>query len=122
MTIRRIVILITCVVVATLAVVFAVSHWDQANRIATVTSALAAVAALGVAVWAALPGSGPVARVSRTGRATAGGPGSRANTGVSGVASTPGTVVADRTSDARATGGGSANSGVDLRSDAGGRG
>ena len=100
--------------VAVLAAVFAVSQWDQATRIATVTSALAAVAALGVAVWAALPGSSPGARASRTGTATAGGPGSRANTGVSGVASTPGAVVADHTGDARATNGGSSNSGVDL--------
>jgi hypothetical protein len=117
MTARRVVISVTCVVVGALAAVFAVSQWDQANRIATVSSALAAVAALGVAVWAALPGSGPGARVSRTGTATAGGPGSRANTGVSGAASMPGAVVADHTGDARATNGGSANSGVDLHPD-----
>ena len=116
------VISITCGVVAALAAVFAASQWDQANRIATVTSALAAAAALGVAVWAALPGSGPGARASRTGTATAGGPGSRANTGVSGVASTPGAGVADHTGEARAANGGSANSGVHLHPDVQARG
>jgi len=115
MNTRRVVLLITCVVVAALALVFAVSRWDQANRIATVASALAAVAAVGVAVWAALPGSASGARAIRTGTAEASGPGARANSGIRGAASMLGGMVADHTGDARATDGGSANSGIDLR-------
>lgn len=55
MTAKRVALVVTCVVVAGLAVVFGVVQWDRANRIAVVVSALAAVAAVGVAVWAALP-------------------------------------------------------------------
>jgi hypothetical protein len=115
MSARRIALLVTCVVVAALGVLFAVSQWDRVARIATVASALAAVAAVGVAVWAALPGSGPGVRASRTGHATADGTGGRANSGVTGPATMSGPVVADRTGDAQATEGGTANSGVDLR-------
>jgi cytosine/uracil/thiamine/allantoin permease len=115
MNTRRVVILITCVVVAALALAFVVSRWDQANRIATVASALATVAAVGVAVWAALPGSGSAARAIRTGTARARGLGARANSGISATTSAPGGTLADRTGEARATDGGSANSGVDLR-------
>jgi hypothetical protein len=42
-------------VVAALAALFVWVGWDQAGRIATVLAGLVAVAALGVAVWAALP-------------------------------------------------------------------
>ena len=55
MSVRRLVLLLTALAVAALAVVFAWLGWDQAGRIATVLAGLAAVAALGVAVWAALP-------------------------------------------------------------------
>jgi hypothetical protein len=59
MTIRRVVSVVTCVVVAVLGGVFAVSQWETSNRIATVVSALAGVAAVGVGIWAALsPGQG----------------------------------------------------------------
>jgi hypothetical protein len=111
---RPVVIVLTCVVVAVLGGVFAVVRWEHANRIATIASALAAVAVLGVAVWAALPGSGAGARASRTGNATARGRGSRVNTGVAGPA-VPGLTAADGTGDAEATGGGSANTGVDWQ-------
>ena len=72
----------TALAVAVLAAVLGVLRWDDANKVAVVVSALAAVAAVGVAIWAALPTSlsGKVIRVSRTGRATAG-PGGQANTG-----------------------------------------
>ncbi|WP_199561993.1 hypothetical protein [Micromonospora deserti] len=52
------------------------ARWDQANQVAAVVSALAAVAALGVAVWSALPSSAGAVRVSKTGTATAQGAGS----------------------------------------------
>ncbi|HET9663941.1 MAG TPA: hypothetical protein VFP00_06920, partial [Burkholderiales bacterium] len=52
---RRVVIIATCVAVAVLGAVFAVVGWDRAERWAAVISALVAVAALGVGVWAAIP-------------------------------------------------------------------
>ena len=52
---RRIVLMGTAGVVAVLAVVLVLLRWDTANKIAVVVSALAAVAAVGVAIWAALP-------------------------------------------------------------------
>lgn len=114
MTTRRLVVVVTFVVVAVLGAVFAVSQWDHASRVATVASALATVAALGVAIWAALPGSGRTARVVRSGSATARGQGSRANSGVTGRAAQAGQDMASRTGNARAIGGGTANSGVEL--------
>ena len=112
---RRLVVLATAGVVAVLAVLLVVLRWDSANEIAVVVSALATVAAVGVAIWAALPAvSGKGMRVSRTGRATAG-PGGRANSGVSGAAgSVPSSVVLDRTGDADASSSGDANSGIQL--------
>jgi hypothetical protein len=116
MTARRMVLITTAGVVAVLAVLLVVFRWDSANKIAVVVSALAAVAAVGVAIWAALPAmsSGKGVRVSRTGRATAG-RGGRANSGFSGPASSlSDDVMVDRTGDADASGGGDANSGVQL--------
>ncbi len=113
MTARRVVIVLTCVVVAVVGALFAIVRWEDANRIATAASALAAVAAVGVAVWAALPRKSDAGtQASRTGSATAHGPGSRANTGVTGP-TMPGPAVADRTGAAEATDRGSANTGVD---------
>ena len=115
MSAGRVVVAVTCVVVAGLAVVFAVVQWDRANRIAVVVSALAAVAAVGVAVWAALPSrAGSVVVASGTGDAVAG-PGATAKTGVSAPAvGLPGRVEATRTGKADASGGGEATTGVDL--------
>lgn len=110
----RVALVASGVVVAVLAVLFLVLEWDDANKIATSVSALAGVAAVGVAVWAAWPvvaeGRSGV-RVSRTGKATAG-PGGRANTGLSAGGSVPDGVRVDRTGDAE---GGDANSGVESR-------
>ena len=98
-----------------LAVVLVVLRWDDANKVAVVVSTLAAVGAIGVGIWAALPGiSGKGMRVSRTGRATAG-PGGQANSGVSGPAgSLLGDIRVDRTGDADASKGGDANTGIQL--------
>jgi hypothetical protein len=107
--------LATAAVVAGLAVLLVVLRWDSANKIAVIVSVLAAVAAVGVAIWAALPAvSGKNVRVSRTGRALAG-PGGRANSGVSGPAgSLPEDVLVDRTGEADASSGGDANTGIQL--------
>jgi hypothetical protein len=112
---RRWVAMVTAGVVAVLLVLLVLLRWDSANKIGVVVSALAAVAAVGVAIWAAFPAaSGMSVRVLRTGRATAG-PGGRANSGVSGPAdSFPSDVLVDRSGDADASKGGDANSGIQL--------
>jgi len=119
MAARRVILIVTCLVVAGLGGVFALMSWDETSKIATVVSALAAVAAIGVAVWTAMPhhGSPPVGavRVSNTGRAAAHGDG----TAVSGVRG-PATSVSrqievDSTGTAETSGGGDAVSGVRAR-------
>jgi hypothetical protein len=92
--------------VAGLTGYFAVAHWEQGNKVATVVSALAAVAAVGVATWAALRGSAPVRsmRVSRTGDAESKGKGN-ANTGFQGRSIKPGSLKVDHTGDAKAADG-----------------
>jgi hypothetical protein len=116
MTSRRVVILLTGMTVAALGLVFTFTQWDDASRVATIASAVASVAAVGVAVWAALPSGGAGVRATRTGSATATGTASQANSGAMGTAATTlGPAVLDRTGDANASGGGVANTGVDQR-------
>ncbi len=113
---RRVTLLITSLVVAGLLVWLLVVRWDNANKIAAVVSALAAVAAVGVAVWAALPSSvaNGGARASRTGKAIA----RRKSNAISGIVSNTrkatGQLEADRTGDADASDGADATSGVRL--------
>lgn len=113
---RRMVLLLTCLAVAGLLIWLAVAKWTEASKIATIISALAAVAAVGVAVWAALPRSGSMGsvRASRTGNAVARG-NSTATSGI--VARTRWSgdqITADSTGDADASDGGDATSGVKL--------
>lgn len=114
----RVALVLTCVVVAGLGVWFAVAGWEDSNRVASVASALGAIAAVGVALWAALRstsqgGSGMV-RVSRTGRARAG-HGGAANTGFTGSpASSLGFARVDRTGEAVTADDGDANTGIRL--------
>ncbi|MGH3380756.1 MAG: hypothetical protein ACRDP6_39085 [Actinoallomurus sp.] len=119
MSVRRVVLAVTCVVVAVLAAVlaavFGLLSWDQANKVATSVSALAGVAAVGVAVWAAFPGSaGAKIRVVGSGRAVSG----RGGTAVSGVRApateVSGEIGVERSGDADASAGGDAVSGTDL--------
>jgi hypothetical protein len=117
MSMRRVVMIGTAAVVAVLAVVLVVLRWDAASKVAVVVSSVAAVAAIGVAIWAALPAVSPgrAVWVSRTGRANAGLGGGRANSGLSGRASwLPNVVRVDRTGDADAPSGGDANTGIQL--------
>lgn len=113
MTARRWTLFATVLVVGGLAVTFVFLSADVAGQLEAAVTALAAVAAIGTGVWAALPHGGaedPVkatAVAKRTGAATAYGPGSRSNSGVRGSG------VAKRTGTATARQGGSANSGVD---------
>ena len=116
----RVTLAVTCVVVAGLGVWFAVAKWDQANKAATMASALGAVAAVGVAVWTTLrassgrTGSRRTIRATGTGKATATGTGSSAVSGVRGTAGNEGPTKARNTGEAQADDGGSAVTGVDL--------
>ncbi|XVS67809.1 hypothetical protein ACQPYE_17720 [Actinosynnema sp. CA-299493] len=112
MNTERAALLLTCLVVAALGGWFALARWDDANKVAAIASALGAVAAVGVAVWAALRTSAASRSVvvRRTGRAEARG-GGAANSGVRGRMQ--GRVRVDRTGDALADDG-DANSGVRL--------
>ncbi len=111
---RRAALLITGLVVAGLGALFAVSEWDRASRIATLVSALAAVAAVGVAVWAALPGAAAMIRVTNTGSAAARA-GGKAISGLAGpTTGLPDRVEVDHTGEADASRGGDATTGVDL--------
>lgn len=136
MAMQRVAAVVTCGLVGGLAAVFAVIGWEQADRVASVVSALTAVGAFRLSVRVLLPGSGRGTRgrpgpeagedgsgtttpvgtggisAVRTGTAVASGPGSRANTGVTGCPAMSGPVIAAGTGDARATGGGAANSGI----------
>ncbi|MEU0304341.1 hypothetical protein ABZ252_33560 [Streptomyces sp. NPDC006175] len=110
MTTKRVVLVVTCVVVAALGWVFAITQWETASRIATVVSALAGMAAVGIGIWAALPGPDRAGVVVRdTGAAQAEGAG-RAVTGYQG-SGPAGSVTVERTGDAGTTGGGDAISG-----------
>ncbi|MGW3692307.1 hypothetical protein ACWD6U_00240 [Streptomyces sp. NPDC005149] len=110
MTVKRVVLIMTCVVVAALGWVFAVSQWETASRIATVASALAGVAAVGIGIWAALPGANQSGIVVRnTGAAKTAGAG-KAVTGYHG-SKPQGPITVKRTGDAEARGEGDAISG-----------
>ncbi|WFE93565.1 hypothetical protein [Micromonospora sp. WMMD987] len=111
---RRLALLITCLAVAGLAATFAIVGWDETGRMASAVSALAAVAAVGVAVWAALDArrDDSAIEVSGTGDAEAR-DGGRANTGLSGDPGTRRPIKIRKTGTAKATGeGGDANTGA----------
>ncbi|QXJ26598.1 hypothetical protein AGRA3207_003682 [Actinomadura graeca] len=105
----------TGVLVTGLAVVLLVLGWDDARKVAAIVSTLAAVAGVGVAILALLPGGvsrGPRAEVLGTGRASSG-RGGHANSGFLGRSrSHRGDVRVRRTGDADASQGGDANTGI----------
>ncbi|GAA4365627.1 hypothetical protein GCM10023088_11240 [Actinomadura verrucosospora] len=110
----RWVLVATCLGVTVLAVVLAVLEWDRANKLATSVSALAGVAAVGVAVWAVLARSSRAqVRVRDSGRAVAT-RGGRASTGVRSPASEPSDAIVEHSGDAEASDNGQASTGVDL--------
>ncbi|MBM0276034.1 hypothetical protein [Micromonospora tarensis] len=78
---RHLVLLITGLLVAVLATTFVVLRWDSADRVATAVSALAGLAGVGVALWAALPATRSGVRARGTGSARARGSG-YANSGI----------------------------------------
>lgn len=86
MTGRRAVLAVTFLLLTGMGGILATMTWQQAGQWASVASGMAGLAAVGVAIWAALPGSKFGARASRTGTATVRGLG-MANTGIMGPAS-----------------------------------
>ena len=113
---RRIVLLTTCLAVAGLGMWLTLVKWDSASKIALVASTLAAVAAVGVALWAAWPTSRPLSgvRVSRTGKAVAKTNSSATSGIVAPAGERLGPLEADRTGDADANDGADATSGIKL--------
>jgi hypothetical protein len=109
MNVGRIVLYVTCAAVAVLCGGFALLNWDIAVRWATVIAAVAAVAAIGVAVWATIRGPSGV-QASNTGSATVG-PGGKANTGIRGKVES---AKVNNTGDAKAGKDGEANTGITL--------
>jgi hypothetical protein len=110
---RQAILVATAAIAAIFGGILVLIRWDDANKIAETVSAIASVTAVGVAIWAALPGQGtsPNLRVSRTGSAWAG-PGGQANTGISGSAPPRASMQVHRTGRADASREGDANSGI----------
>ena len=117
MTVRRGVLLVTCVVVAALAVWFALDQ-RKVSTIATAVSALVAVAALGVGVWTTLRsstpgpvGTAPTIRVRNTGSAKSGRKGLSVSGAVGGKSAPAASVTVDGSGDAESGDGGTSVSG-----------
>lgn len=111
---RHTVLLITGLLVAVLATSFVVLRWDSADRIATAVSALAGLAGVGVALWAALPGARSGVRARQTGATRARGSG-YANSGIDAPSGDATPIEVSRTGDATAGDGGQAISGIRRR-------
>ncbi|MCG5468972.1 hypothetical protein LADH09A_002873 [Micromonospora sp. LAH09] len=109
---RHIVLLITGLLIAALA--FVVLRWDSAGRFATAASALAGIAGVGVALWAALPAVRSGVRARGTGATRARGSG-YANSGIDAPAGDTTPMEVSRTGDATAADGGQAISGIVRR-------
>ncbi len=104
----------TACAVAGLAVVFGFLSWQTVGQVATAVSALAGVAAVGVAIWAAQARGRGRSVATSTGRATAQ-TGGYATSGIDAPARDGGDLEARDTGDADAAGGGQAVSGIRRR-------
>ncbi|RAO00784.1 hypothetical protein [Micromonospora noduli] len=114
MKLGRWVLVITLLVVAGLGFWFSVARWDDASKIASVLSALAGIAAVGVAVWAALRGTAVSSKtiIKSSGNATS--DSGDANTGVKGKSVPSGiSVKIEKSGDAKSKDGNS-NTGLHL--------
>ncbi len=108
--------MVTSLIAAGTMIVPLVVQWDSANKVIATVAAVAAVVAIGVALWVAVPKrTASSVRVTGTGDAVAHGMGS-ANTGVQrGAGSGPlGHIEVDETGNADARSGSDANTGVRL--------
>ncbi|MEU8419669.1 hypothetical protein AB0C15_02180 [Micromonospora sp. NPDC048835] len=111
---RHVVLVVSGLLVAVLATAFVVLGWDSADRIATAVSALAALAGVGVALWAALPTAQSGVHVGQTGTTRARGTG-YANSGIDAPAGDATPMEVHRTGDATAGDGAQAISGIVRR-------
>jgi hypothetical protein len=105
--------------IAAVLVVVALTQWDRASKLLAVVSTIAAIAAVGVAVWQgwlalAASRSKPELKVAieDTGQAVAKGNDSTANTGFEGPQDLPGSTTIKRTGQAKGQDGGNANTGI----------
>ncbi|MGZ3143405.1 hypothetical protein ACVDFE_15715 [Lentzea chajnantorensis] len=115
-TIGRTSLVVTLLAVAGLGFWFAIARWEDANKVAAIASALGAIAAVGIAIWAALINRSRASQmiISGTNDAETHGEGD-ANTGLQGKTSKMiGSVEVRNTGKATATGGGHANTGIRL--------
>ncbi|MGC3862330.1 hypothetical protein ACPSM1_19330 [Micromonospora chersina] len=114
MKLDRWILVITLVVVAGLGFWFSVARWDDTSKIASVLSALAGVAAVGVAVWAALRGTATSAEVTVKDSGNASSDSGDTNTGMRGKAAPAGLSVKIKNSGDADSRNGSSNTGVHL--------
>ncbi|MDT0547638.1 hypothetical protein [Streptomyces lonegramiae] len=110
---QRLVAGLTGLAVTVLAGALCFLSWDRANQVAGIVSALVGLVALGTGVLALISGRDGAVRVANTGRATAVGVGSQANTGLTVQGRVNGGVEVDGTAEAQAENGGRANTGYD---------
>jgi hypothetical protein len=114
MKLGRWILVVTLLVVAGLGFWFSVARWDDASKIAAVLSALAGIAAVGIAAWAALRGSATSSKITVKDSGSATSDSGDANTGVRGNAGTPGfSVKIENSGDAESKDGNS-NTGLHL--------
>lgn len=114
MKLGRWTLVITLLVVAGLGFWFSVARWDDASKIASVLSALAGIAAVGVAVWAALRGAASSSKITVKNSGNASSDSGDANTGVSGKANSAGLSVKIKNSGDAESKGGNSNTGLHL--------
>jgi len=115
----RVVWVVLAVVMAVVLIVVAVTQWDRASKFLAVVSTLAAIAAVGVAVWqgrlaltATTKKLEPTVAVEDTGPAVATGRGATANSGFEGPSDLPDSTTLKGTGRAEGSDGGGANTGV----------
>src|SRR5688500_5977580 len=82
MKLGRLILVATLLLVAGLGFWFAVARWEDANKVASVLSAVAGVAAVGVALWAVLRSPATPQQITVTGTGRAESRTDDANTGV----------------------------------------
>lgn len=110
----RMTLFVTSMIVAVMAAAFALMQWQDANKVATSVAALAGIAAVGVAIWATLRGSGQKSRIAVRGSGPAvSGPGGKAISGSKLTGDAPSDVTVENSGRADASGGGAAISGVE---------
>lgn len=114
MKLGRWVLVITVLVVAGLGFWFSAARLDDASKIASVLSALAGVAAVGVAVWAALHPAGPSRKIVVKNSGSASSDSGDANTGVRGTADPAGLSIRIKNSGDAESQEGNSNTGLHL--------